>query len=87
MSEKKVFLKAEGRNIVYNVYKYFYANMTDKSIESIVEKSSSATGVSKGTVRRIIKEKPMTKTLGSPKKRRRTKPVTEIDDSNALLDE
>lgn len=79
MSEHKV-LKSDGKNIVYNVYKYFCEKEPNKLHEDIIKNCVCATGVSRATVFRIIKEKKITKGLKSPPKRRRTNSVTEIDD-------
>lgn len=83
MSQKRQMLKSDGKNIVLNVYNYFRKEDPRKLQKDVIGSCAAATGISRATIYRIINEKVTTNTLNNPKRKQRTKTVTDIDNFTA----
>ena len=74
-----------AREMVYNVYKYFSTEKINNGpihdFSKAVQRTVEATKLSKSTIHRIWKEaKESEESVLSEKKRKRSKPVTHLDD-------
>lgn len=69
------------RKIIYNVFKYFKQCDLNMSVDSVVQKTATACGVSERTVYSILSEQKETNTLKSPvKKRARLSMINKFDE-------